>query len=145
MQAVGGDPLDRKPRVGDFLWNEVWTNDIDVATNFYADLAGYDSETEILADDFTYRVLGTKKKPRVGIVKNPIPELDPVWVSYIRVADPAAIVSRVEALGGQVLVEPRKREAGGSVALIAGPSGAGIAIQTWDPERALKIFEGNTQ
>jgi hypothetical protein len=57
--------------------------------------------------------------------------LDPVWVSYLRVADPAAITAKVAGLGGRVIVEARPRSLGGEVAFIAGPSAAGIALQTW--------------
>ena len=62
---------------------------------------------------------------------NPLADLDPVWVSYIRVESPAAITAKVEALGGRVLIEAQPRALGGEVAFIAGPSEAGIALQTW--------------
>jgi predicted enzyme related to lactoylglutathione lyase len=55
----------------------------------------------------------------------------PVWVNYLRVEDPSAITTRVEGLGGRVLLDVRERDVGGSAALIAGPSGAGVALQTW--------------
>ena len=64
-------------------------------------------------------------------MQKPLDGLDPVWVSYIRVESPAAITSRVAELGGRVIVEAGPRPAGGEVAFIAGPSGAGIALQTW--------------
>ena len=137
VQTKTGDPMDRTPRVGDFLWSEVWTNDVDAATNFYGTLGNYSAETEVLSDDATYRILGEKNKPRIGLVKNPVQELDPVWVTYIRVEDPAPILARVAELGGQVLLEARERGIGGEVALIADPSGAAIALQTWGPNRII--------
>ncbi len=139
VQTNSGDPVDRKPKIGDFLWSEVWTNNVDSATDFYGNLAGYNKETTILDDDFTYRMLGSENRPRIGLVKNPLPELDPVWVSYIRVEDPAPILERVEELGGTIILDTRERDVGGKVALITGPSGAGIALQTWDPENAIII------
>ena len=134
VQTANGDPIDRKPRVGDFLWNEVWTDDVTSATNFYGHLAAYNKETTVLDDDFTYKILGAQNRPRIGVVQHPVPDMDPVWVSYIRVEDPDPLLERVEELGGTVLLETRERAAGGKVALIQGPSGAGIALQTWDPE-----------
>jgi hypothetical protein len=65
---------------------------------------------------------------------NPLDGLGPVWVSYIRVEDPAAITARASDLGGRVIVEAQARALGGEVAFIAGPSGAGIALQTWPLE-----------
>jgi predicted enzyme related to lactoylglutathione lyase len=59
----------------------------------------------------------------------------PLWVSYLRVADEAsldAILARVEPLGGRILMPATARPAGGMLAVVADPSGAGIALQTWD-------------
>ncbi len=66
---------------------------------------------------------------------NPLHDLQPVWVSYLRVDKPAAITARVDGLGGRVIVEAQPRPLGGEVAFIAGPSGAGIALQTWPLEK----------
>ena len=66
---------------------------------------------------------------------NPLEGLDPVWVSYLRVDSPAAIAARVTDLGGRVIVEAQPRPLGGEVAFVAGPSGAGIALQTWPLEQ----------
>jgi predicted enzyme related to lactoylglutathione lyase len=138
LQTSSGDPLDEaEPDVGGFLWNELWTEDVAAATDFYRQLADYTDETNILGNgeiDREYRLLSSQGKPRVGIMKMPVKDLAPTWVSYLRIADATAldaIVARVEELGGAILLDPQDREIGGRVALIAGPSGAGIALQTW--------------
>jgi hypothetical protein len=66
---------------------------------------------------------------------NPLEGLNPVWVSYIRVENPAELASQVDGLGGRVIVEAQARPLGGEVAFVAGPSGAGIALQTWPLEK----------
>jgi predicted enzyme related to lactoylglutathione lyase len=66
---------------------------------------------------------------------NPLEELGPVWVSYLRVESPADIAAKVDSLGGRVIVEAQARAIGGEVAFVAGPSGAGIALQTWPLEQ----------
>lgn len=135
LETKDGDPVDRQPEFGDFLWNELWTIDVDGASNFYSDAAGYEAaDWDTDSDDATpanYRLLKYGDKPRAGILSNPFEDLDPVWVSYLRVESPAAITAKVEALGGRVLIEARPRALGGEVAFIAGPSEAGIALQTW--------------
>ncbi len=134
LQTKDGDPADRDPEVGDFLWDELWTDDVERATAFYQNLAAYKASDHNVEDDDReedYRLLTTNDKPRVGIMENPFEGVKPVWVNYIRVEDPAAITARVEALGGRILVEAQPRDIGGEVAFIAGPSGAGIALQTW--------------
>ena len=135
LQTRDGDPVDREPELGGFLWDELWTSDVDKAATFFADLAGLSTETVDADGDSQagagYRLMKSGDRPRVGILTNPLDGLDPVWVSYLRVSSPAAITARVDKLGGRVIVEAQPRPLGGEVAFIAGPSGAGIALQTW--------------
>lgn len=135
LETRDGDPADREPELGGFLWDELWTTDVERATNFYKGVAGFDSadwDTDTDAEGpANYRLLKAGDVPRAGIVTKPLEDLDPVWVSYLRVESPAAITARVAELGGRVIVEARPRILGGEVAFVAGPSGAGIALQTW--------------
>ena len=135
LQTRDGDPVDLEPDLGGFLWDELWTTDVDNATRLYESVAGLQAAALDVDEDqeagANYRLLKAGDKPRVGVMPNPLEGLDPVWVSYLRVADPAAITARVADLGGRVIVEARPRPLGGEVAFIAGPSGAGIALQTW--------------
>lgn len=139
LETRDGDPVDRSVEFGDFLWDELWTTDIDNATAFYGEIAGLEV-SDIDVDEGPavpekYRLLKSGDTPRVGIMPNPLEGLDPVWVSYLRVASPAAIAARVADLGGRIIVEAQPRPIGGEVAFVAGPSGAGIALQTWPLER----------
>jgi predicted enzyme related to lactoylglutathione lyase len=132
LQTKGGDPADRDPQMNEFLWDELWTSDVADASNFYESVAGYESEDRAFGDaGNTYHLLNAGGKPRAGILQNPFGEVPPVWVNYLRVADPAAIAEKVESLGGKILVAAQARDIGGHAAMIAGPSGAGIALQTW--------------
>ncbi len=139
LQTTDGDPLDHEPEIDGFLWDELWTTDVERATTFYEEVAGLKAAT--LDTDGNpdteggYRLLKDGDKPRVGIMLNPLEGLDPVWVSYIRVKSPAAITARVAELGGSIIVAAQPRPLGGEVAFIAGPSGAGIALQTWPLDR----------
>ena len=152
LQTDGRDPVDRQapPASGVFLWNELWTGDPASAASFYMALAPYSQDVrELQAGEQTmdYHVLESSGKPRVGIRGKPMQELPSRWVSYLRVGDETAlkqIVSRVEELGGGVLASATPRPAGGSVAVIAGPSGAGIALQTW-PVQSVQANEEGSQ
>ena len=139
LQTRDGDPADREPEIGGFLWDELWTTDVDGAAAFYGRITGLDATAKDIDEnqdsDASYRLLSAGDKPRVGIMPNPLEGLNPVWVSYIRVEDPAAITAKVAGLGGHVIVEARSRPLGGKVAFIAGPSGGGIALQTWPIEK----------
>ena len=135
LQTRDGDPADREPEVGSFLWDELWATDVESATAFYENVAGLEAANWDVDEDqesgASYRLLKAGEIPRVGIMPNPLEGLKPVWVSYLRVASPAAITARAAKLGGRVIVAAGPRPLGGEVAFIAGPSGAGIALQTW--------------
>lgn len=132
LETKDGDPLDHAPALNDFLWNELWTDDVPAAIGFYRHLAGYDLDRKIMAHG-AYQYLSKDGVPRAGILAHPVEELGPLWSTYVRVENPPAITARVEALGGRVLLPVQDRQLGGQVALIAGPSGAGFVIQTWQP------------
>ena len=132
IQTKQGDPADSESRHNGWLWDELWTSDVDSATGFYRAVFCFQHKGHRIEDaDRDYRVLRYADKPRAGVLKNPFEGERPVWVNYIRVEDPSAVTAKVEALGGRVLVEAQARPIGGEVAFIAGPSGAGVALQTW--------------
>jgi predicted enzyme related to lactoylglutathione lyase len=141
LETRDGDPPDQPPVIGGFLWDELWTVDTDKAAGFYQQVSGLKLGERELEGGAVYRYLTDGDTPRVGLLPRPVNEIEPVWVSYVRVADAAAVTDRVESLGGTVLAPPQPRAVGGQVALIADPSGAGIAIQTWTPpdERAASV------
>lgn len=136
LESAGGDPPDRSapPAPGGFLWDELWAVDTAGAAAFYRQLLPYEAETLALEGELDYRVLSAAGRPRAGLRTHPVADSAPLWVSYLRVADLAAlegILARVEALGGRVLQPATARPAGGYLAVLQGPSGAGIALQTW--------------
>jgi predicted enzyme related to lactoylglutathione lyase len=139
LETRDGDPRDRDPETGGFLWDELWTTDVRNAGAFYNKVAELSPDTVDIdtgqETPVAYNLLRAGETPRVGVMLKPLDGLDPVWVSYIRVENPATITSRVADLGGRVIVEAQPRPLGGEVAFIAGPSGAGIALQTWPLEQ----------
>ncbi len=135
IETRDGDPEQFSPEFGDFLWDEVWSGNVTESAEFYQSVVGYSAASPDAAGlEYEYRVMSSAGEPRAGIMRNPFKELQPVWINYLRVADPEAVASKVEALGGQVIVPAQPRDIGGSVALVAGPSGAGIALQSWSEE-----------
>ena len=69
--------------------------------------------------------------PRAGIIQLEARGVRAHWVPYVRVADPVALVAKVEALGGRVIIPPTTDLRAGSVALIADPGGAPLVVQRW--------------
>lgn len=150
LQSESGDPVDEsalKPE-GSFFWHELWTNDVGSAESFYIALTGLQGEplTTVAADGSAvdYRVLRSQGLARAGLRTKPLEDIPSLWMPYLRVESPAnlsALLARVPALGGQVLVPAMKRPAGGMVAVIADPSGAPVALQTWNENSGVLINE----
>jgi len=131
LQTRDGDPIDTEARTGSFLWDEVWTEDVERAAVFYTGLANLEAGIFVMANGSGYRHMSSAGAARFGILATPIEGLSPTWTSYVRVEQPAAILAQVTGLGGRVLVPLQDRGEVERVALLAGPSGAGLAIQTW--------------
>jgi predicted enzyme related to lactoylglutathione lyase len=112
---------------GNFVWAELWTDDLDAAADFYAKVLGYERRT-VDRPEGSYTVLSAGDAPQAGLVETPNVEVKPAWAPYIAVSDLAATVARVEPLGGAVLIEPTPEFAGGRVALIADPTQAALFI-----------------
>jgi len=131
VRALGGDPPDRDPGIGSFMWTELWTDDLEASYGFYKDLIGYNLDEEIILDDVEYIVFENGDGPRAGVIVRPIDEVRPHWLPYLRVEDPSSLVDRVEELGGKVVLPPDEKIRHGTVAIVLDPSGAAVALQQW--------------
>jgi len=128
LHAKDGDPADATPQIGDWLWNELWTNTPKQSYAFYHHLGGYDTY-EMRKE---YRILKHKGKWRAGIRDISKEILKARWVPAIRVADLEKTLTKVKALGGEVLVSPHKELVSGNVALISDNTGALVIVQHWE-------------
>jgi len=131
VRASGGDPPDRDAALGDWLWTELWTGDVDEASSFYGDLVSYEVDEETILEDTRYVFFRRGETPRAGVIVNPHENVRAHWLPYVRVEDPVDLVSRVEGLGGKVVLPPDDEHREGSVAIVVDPSGACLALQKW--------------
>jgi len=127
LSAKGGDPVDAEAAVGDWLWNELWTDDPDGIEGFYRSVFGYD---EMFSGD-KYDVFMHNGKWRAGIRHVSDENEYRLWVPVVRVADPEATAQRVSDLGGVVWIAPDEAPSNGDTALIGDPTGALLLIQRW--------------
>lgn len=130
LKAKKGDPADIEVAIGDWLWDEIWTNDPENIEAFYAAVLGYD---QMLSSD-DYDVFMHNGKWRAGLRHMSDDSINLLWVPAVRVADPEATTQRVKGLGGVVWVTPDKAPNRGNTALIADPTGALLLIQRWSPQ-----------
>lgn len=121
-----------QPPLNRFFWMEYLAKDGPAALAFYKGLAGYDSTVGASEHGIDYHVL-KRLRSRAGLLQMP-PQLDqvePNWLPYVRVEDPAASAARALSLGGRVVLEPRADVRKGTLAIVTDPTGGAIALQKW--------------
>ncbi|MGD8897077.1 MAG: VOC family protein [Acidobacteriota bacterium] len=130
-----GDPPDGPgPEVGHVFWMEYIADDADAAVRFYEGLSGYESTIQESRAGIEYHVLRRDGRSRAGLFQVPKvsdENVDPNWLPYVRVEDPAALASQVGSLGGQVILAPNASIRGGTLAIVADPTGGALALQKW--------------
>jgi predicted enzyme related to lactoylglutathione lyase len=131
LSAKDGDPEDVRPKLGEWLWSELITTNSEDAASFYTSLVGYTQDAREAGEGRMYYVMKYDDLPRAGILKSPWENVRPNWLPYIRVEDPAMVTDRVPKIGGKVILEPDPGIRKGSVAVIADPTGAVLAVQKW--------------
>jgi predicted enzyme related to lactoylglutathione lyase len=129
LDSSSGDPDARELEVDEWMWNELWTTDINGAFDFYQELVGYEKEEFGAVEGYAYYLMKRDGRHRAGMVRLPWKGVEPNWLPYVLVEDPAEIVSKTESLGGKVLLSPKGVAHTGS-AVITDPSGAAFAIQS---------------
>ncbi len=129
LQAKGGDPVDTDVQIGDWLWDEIWTDRPETIEKFYREVLGYDK----LLSGNDYGVFVHEGQWRAGMryLQN---SKHMLWVPVVRVADPYAITRQVKDLGGVVWVTPDEAPGNEDIALIADVTGALILVQKWDSQ-----------
>ena len=133
VRLSAGDPADpAQPLENAFFWNEYLTHDLDATLAFYNGLFPYEVTTSKSEENAAYVVL-KNAKARAGVFRLPDSQrqVPPNWLPYVRVADPAAMAARVAGLGGKVLLEPKPQHRKGSLAIVADPAGAVVALQRY--------------
>lgn len=136
IRSQSGDPDGNPVNVphNDFLWWELWTNDIGEAARFYGAVVGLDSEVRAeKAGD--YLLFSSDGQKRAGGLQIPQANIEPTWLPTIRVVDIDDTVERAKQLGGEIALEPRWDIVNGRVAIIADPTGAAVTVRQWEGER----------
>ena len=129
-----GDPDDattaRGP--GKVIWTELLANDPGTAASFYGTVVGYQTRT-IERRGGQYTLLSSRGIDRAGILRNPSEGWTPIWLTSFGVADAQAAAARAESLGGRILVPASPEVRDGTMAVVADPSGAILALQQIKP------------
>ena len=92
---------------GTFVWNELYTHDVERAKAFYAATIGWTYEGMPMPhQDRTYWVAKLAGKPVAGLMdmRGIVPDADPPhWLGYIEVDNIDRCVAAIEANGGRIV------------------------------------------
>jgi predicted enzyme related to lactoylglutathione lyase len=121
-----------QPPLNRFFWMEYLAKDAPAALAFYKGLAGYESTVTVTEQGIDYNVL-RRLRARAGLLQIPtaLEDVEPNWLPYVRVEDPAALAVRAQSLGGRVVLEPRADVRNGTLAIVTDPTGGALALQKW--------------
>ena len=133
LQSSSGDPTDVLAQPGQWIWSSLLAGDPDKDAGFYQAVFGYQVFDQIKDDGVEHVLLASSDYARASVNAPPSGSsaLHPHWLNFVRVANTADSVAKVKALGGQVLVEPHLDRHGGSIAVVADPSGAPFGLLEW--------------
>ena len=125
----GKTPIGGTTGHGSWVWAELWTDSIEKATTFYADVVGVGHDTTD-REGKAYHLFTSQGKHRAGIVKIPdeLEDVQPGWAPYVDVEDLDKTKDRVRELGGRVIFATDDNPVRGAVALIIDPTGAAFFI-----------------
>jgi len=126
--AEGDTPDPDDIPIGQWGWNELWTNDVNKAVAFYEKVFGYTHETMQFSLLGNYVILKTGDKMRAGVTQSTEPKATPMWLPYVRVEDCDAVAERAQKLGAKPLLPPTDLQGVGRFSILQDPLGAAIAI-----------------
>lgn len=130
LHAEGGDPGFSEVDENSWLWNELWTTDMEGSQKYYKDLLGFYGKS-ILGAKAPYFVFEKEKQKYFGIIGNPVEGARSAWMPYIRVSDVKTTVAKTTLAEGEVMMEPNKEIRKGKVAVLLDPVGAQFTVQEW--------------
>jgi predicted enzyme related to lactoylglutathione lyase len=118
---------------GQFCWQELATDDLEGAKNFYREMFGWNIKAgggEGAVMEYSEFQLGDDY-PMGGMYQMP-PEMKapPHWIGYVSVDDVDASAAKAAELGGNVVVPPMDIPKVGRFAVVADPSGAVFSMVT---------------
>ena len=119
---------------GSFVWNELYTGDVEAAKTFYATTVGWTFEgVPMPHQNRTYWLARTGGKPVAGILdmRGIVPDgVPPHWLGYLEVDDIDRRVAEIEKHGGNVIRQPFDVPDFGRIAIVADATGAFMAWVT---------------
>lgn len=120
--------------LGQFCWNELATNDMHAAKDFYSKVLGWKFK-EIQSEDMTYIIIQLNDKDIGGIwqiSKNQQDHIPPHWMTYVLVNNVEETLTKAKQHGAQEIKGVTHVGNMGRFAIITDPTGAHLAF--WESQ-----------
>jgi predicted enzyme related to lactoylglutathione lyase len=120
---------DGAPRVGEFAWHELASNDWKASLQFYRELFHWEKiRDHDMGPNGNYVIFGVKGEALGGMFTRRDDGARAAWTSYVEVPSIQQTMETVKSLGGQVTYGPHEVPGGAWIAMCADPQGATFAI-----------------
>jgi predicted enzyme related to lactoylglutathione lyase len=119
---------DAKPAVGTFCWNELMTDDVTAASEFYSQIFGWKPKAAEGMGEMQYTIFNRGEKMAAGLMKKPMPQLPNHWLHYVAVDNVDQTTARAAKLGAKTLVTGTDIPNIGRFSVIQDPTGAVVAL-----------------
>ena len=125
-----GDKISAADHAGQFVWQDLITDEVSASQRFYGELLGWQfEETTRLGQPYFLVRSGDHLIGGIVSAERKLPD-QPIaqWLSYVRVDDVNQMVERVKRTGGNVLINPVRVGSTGVAAVISDPQGAILGL-----------------
>jgi predicted enzyme related to lactoylglutathione lyase len=117
------------PRVGEFAWHELSSDDWQRSLEFYRQLVGWELiRQHDMGANGTYVTFGQKGEALGGMYTRHDAAGRSSWTSYVEVPSVKQAMETVKSLGGRVMDGPHEVPGGSWIAMCSDPQGAAFAI-----------------
>ncbi len=125
--------LEALKQPGRFCWNELITNDVAGAKQFYREMFGWQME-DAVCSGMDYTTLKINDDEIGGIMKTPAEagEMPPMWGDYVTVEDVDASAAKATQMGGSICVPPQDMPDIGRFCVIKDPQGAMLSLFSFE-------------
>jgi predicted enzyme related to lactoylglutathione lyase len=120
------DAGDFKGKAGNWVWNELYTDDVAKSVAFYTKFAGF-TEEKMPMKDGSYHILNAGGKGRAGVMKSPMP-MPQAWLPYVQVASVDDSVAKAKKLGATVHLAGEDIQGVGRIAIFSDPQGGMLGL-----------------
>lgn len=125
------------PKHGQICWTEIATKNLEVSSNFYKELFGWNlKKSEAVGSEMEYIEFGTEENCPSGGIYQMTEEYGGAsshWMSYVAVDNVDESAEKVKELGGNICVPPTDIPNVGRFCVINDPTGATFSMITMNP------------